>query len=94
MGKALQQVKSQSSIVEMEPEALMPSPSMSENEGLEALKWEVFVEKAGIWGKADFVQNGLVDHINTTKYTTDYLWYTTRLILLLISSCMWLHILF
>ncbi|KAK4780301.1 hypothetical protein SAY87_016407 [Trapa incisa] len=85
-------VKSQSSIVSMKSEALMPSASTSEKQGPKALKWEVFVEKAGIWGKPDFIQNGLADHINTTKYTTDYLWYTTRLILLLISSCMWLYI--
>ncbi|KAF5195760.1 Beta-galactosidase, partial [Thalictrum thalictroides] len=31
------------------------------------------------WGEADFVKNGFVDHINTTKDTTDYLWYTTSL---------------
>lgn len=42
------------------------------------LKWQVFSEKPGIWGEADFVKNELVDHINTTKDTTDYLWYTTR----------------
>ncbi|PKI31692.1 hypothetical protein CRG98_047902 [Punica granatum] len=72
-------IQSQSSIVEMVPEALLPSASTSENEGLKALKWEVFVEKPGIWGKADFVKNGLIEHINTTKYTTDYLWYTTSI---------------
>ena len=44
------------------------------------LKWQVFSEKPGIWGEADFVKNVLVDHINTTKDTTDYLWYTTRLV--------------
>lgn len=47
------------------------------------LKWQVFSEKPGIWGEADFVKNELVDHINTTKDTTDYLWYTTRSVLLL-----------
>ncbi|PRQ26140.1 putative beta-galactosidase [Rosa chinensis] len=39
----------------------------SETKGMKGLKWEVFVEKAGIWGEADF---GFVDHINTTKVTT------------------------
>jgi hypothetical protein len=38
--------------------------------------------KAGLWGEADFIKNGFVDHINTTKDTTDYLWYTTRFVLL------------
>ncbi|GMP26545.1 hypothetical protein CsSME_00002943 [Camellia sinensis var. sinensis] len=69
-------VGSQTSNVEMVPEDLQPS---SVNKDLKGLQWEVFVEKAGIWGEADFVKNGFVDHINTTKDTTDYLWYTTSL---------------
>ncbi|GMN33171.1 hypothetical protein TIFTF001_004011 [Ficus carica] len=48
-------------------------------EDLKALKWEVFVEKAGIWERPDFVKKGFVDHINITKDTTDYLWYTTSI---------------
>lgn len=44
------------------------------------LKWDVFTEKAGVWAEADGVQQGFVDHIDTTKDTTDYLWYTTRLV--------------
>lgn len=63
----------------MVPEKLQPSVA-SQGKGLKTLKWEVFKEKAGIWGEADFVKNELVDHINTTKDTTDYLWYTTRLV--------------
>ncbi|KAK2973788.1 hypothetical protein RJ640_008193, partial [Escallonia rubra] len=74
-------VGSQTSLVEMVPQDLQP-PSTSTDKDLKALQWGVFVEKAGIWGKADFVKNGFVDHINTTKDTTDYLWYTTRLDLL------------
>ncbi|XP_043704748.1 beta-galactosidase 10 isoform X3 [Telopea speciosissima] len=61
-------VRSQSSVVEMVPENWNPS-----------LQWDVFVEKAGIWGEADFIKSELVDHINTTKDTTDYLWYMTSL---------------
>ncbi|KAK3211417.1 hypothetical protein Dsin_016123 [Dipteronia sinensis] len=72
-------VSSQTSTVEMVPEKLQPSVA-SQDKGLKALKWEVFKEKTGIWGEADFVKNELVDHINTTKDTTDYLWYTTSLI--------------
>lgn len=68
-------------MVEMVPEDLHPSVDVT-NKDLKALKWEVFVEQAGIWGRADFVQNGLVDHLNTTKDTTDYLWYTTRFVFL------------
>ncbi|KAA3463140.1 beta-galactosidase 10-like isoform X1 [Gossypium australe] len=72
-------VGSQASLVEMMPEELTPSVT-SPSKGLKALKWDVFVENAGIWGVADFAKNGFVDHINTTKDTTDYLWYTTRFI--------------
>ncbi|CAI0469004.1 unnamed protein product [Linum tenue] len=72
-------VSSQSSVVEMVPEDLKPSQekySSSNN----PLKWEVFVEKAGIWGKeADLVYNGLVDQLNVTKDASDYLWYTTSI---------------
>lgn len=58
---------------------LQPS-SVSPDKDIKELQWEFFVEKAGIWGEADFSRNGFVDHINTTKDTTDYLWYTTRLV--------------
>lgn len=74
-----QQVTSQTSIVEMVPEYLQAEKA-SPDKVLNSPQWDVFVEKAGIWGEADFVTSGFVDHINTTKDTTDYLWYTTRLV--------------
>lgn len=63
----------------MIPEQLQPS-SASPHKDLKPLSWEIYVEKPGIWGEADFTKNGFVDHINTTKDTTDYLWYTTRFV--------------
>ncbi|CAA7400344.1 unnamed protein product [Spirodela intermedia] len=60
-------VGSQTAITEMIPENIKISG------------WDIFVEKAGIWGKADFSNQGFVDHINTTRDSTDYLWYTTSL---------------
>lgn len=66
------QVGSQTSVVEMIPTDLQ--------QDFKGPQWDVFTEKAGIWDAADFTQNGLVDHINTTKDTTDYLWYTTRFV--------------
>ncbi|KAK4567103.1 hypothetical protein RGQ29_003086 [Quercus rubra] len=71
-------VRAQTTIVEMVPEDLQP-PAASPTKGVTTLKWEVFVEKPGIWGEADFIKNVFVDHINTTKDTTDYLWYTTSI---------------
>ncbi|KAJ8477033.1 hypothetical protein OPV22_020760 [Ensete ventricosum] len=64
-------VRSQNYRVEMVPENLKASA------GLGKLPWQVHTEKAGVWGAPDFVKNELVDHINTTKDATDYLWYTT-----------------
>nr|XP_023911727.1 beta-galactosidase 10 [Quercus suber] len=71
-------VRAQTTIVEMVPEDLQPSAA-SPTKGVKTLDWEVFVEKPGIWGEADFIKNVFVDHINTTKDTTDYLWYTTSI---------------
>ncbi|KAB1210500.1 Beta-galactosidase 3 [Morella rubra] len=71
-------VRTQTNIVEMVPEDLKSSGA-STDKGVRPLRWEVFMEKAGIWGEADFTRNGFVDHINTTKDTTDYLWYTTSI---------------
>lgn len=82
------QVGSQTSVIEMIPADLQPSVK-APNKDLKGLQWDVFTEKAGIWDDADFTKNGLVDHINSTRDTTDYLWYTTRLvysILLALSS--------
>ncbi|GMI68588.1 Arabidopsis thaliana beta-galactosidase 10, beta-galactosidase 10 [Hibiscus trionum] len=72
-------VGSQATVVEMVPEELQPSV-VSPSKGLKALKWDIFLENAGIWGVADFTRNGFLDHINTTKDTTDYLWYTTSIL--------------
>ncbi|KAK1311334.1 Beta-galactosidase 3 [Acorus calamus] len=67
-------VSSQTSIVDMTIESLQVSVSGQE---MGNLKWDVFTEKVGVWGNADFSTRGFVDHINTTKDLTDYLWYTT-----------------
>ncbi|GER52608.1 beta-galactosidase, partial [Striga asiatica] len=53
--------------------------AMLPSNGLEGLQWDVFAKKAGIWGASDFTNNELLDHGNTTKGTTDHLWYTTSL---------------
>ncbi|CAN1770982.1 Beta-galactosidase 3 [Linum perenne] len=71
-------VTSQASVVEMVPEELRPSVKSLEDDS-KTLNWEVFVEKAGIWGEADLVKNSLEDQIDITKDSSDYLWYTTRL---------------
>ncbi|TVU36334.1 hypothetical protein EJB05_18266 [Eragrostis curvula] len=61
-------VQSQTLMVDMVPERLQASKPH---------RWSIFREKTGNWGQKYFIQNGFVDHINTTKDSTDYLWYTT-----------------
>ncbi|OIV98111.1 hypothetical protein TanjilG_25976 [Lupinus angustifolius] len=64
-------VTSHTGVVAMTPAELKQSGK--------GVKWSVFKENAGIWGNTDFVQNGFVDHVNTTKDTSDYLWHTTSI---------------
>uniref|UniRef100_A0A803KNC8 Beta-galactosidase n=1 Tax=Chenopodium quinoa TaxID=63459 RepID=A0A803KNC8_CHEQI len=71
-------VGSQASVVDMVPENLRPSV-VPPSKDLKALQWKVFVEKPGIWATPEFNMTGFVDHINTTKDSTDYLWITTSL---------------
>lgn len=71
------QVRSQNTVVDMVPEAIESSVASPEK-SLKETQWETFTEKLGVWGDSDFSKNGFVDHINTTKDSTDYLWYTTR----------------
>ncbi|KAK7282252.1 hypothetical protein RIF29_10887 [Crotalaria pallida] len=59
--------------------AMIPAKLEQSDKGVGNFEWDVFKENIGIWGNADFVQNGFVDHINTTKDTTDYLWHTTSI---------------
>ncbi|ERN18154.1 hypothetical protein AMTR_s00054p00133410 [Amborella trichopoda] len=68
-------VGSQISVIEMQPDNLHISTMLPE--GFSGIKWDIFQEKVGVWGYHDFVVNGFVDHINTTKDSTDYLWCTT-----------------
>ena len=40
--------------------------------------WSWYVEKVGVWSNESFTETSLVEQINTTKDTSDFLWYTTR----------------
>ena len=59
---------------------MVPEKLQFSDKGVRTSKSDILKENAGIWGSADFVKNGFVDHINTIKDTTDYLWHTTRFI--------------
>lgn len=72
------QVRSQISLADMVPESLVASKTVQKDS--KGSQWHIYKEKTGAVGKADFVRHGFVDHLNTTKDTTDYLWYSTRLV--------------
>lgn len=40
--------------------------------------WVWYKEQIGIWSNNSFTASGLLEQINTTKDTSDYLWYTVR----------------
>lgn len=44
---------------------------------LSGLVWETHEEPIGSWGNNSFTATDFLDQINTTKDTTDYLWYST-----------------
>lgn len=41
-------------------------------------RWSWYKEKVGVWGNNSFTASKLLEQINTTKDTSDFLWYTTR----------------
>ncbi|GMI93389.1 beta-galactosidase 8 [Hibiscus trionum] len=43
---------------------------------LSATSWSWYIEKPGVWGSNSFTESRLLEQINTTKDTSDYLWYT------------------
>lgn len=42
------------------------------------LSWQSLVEPVGTWGSGNIFSNSLLEQLNLTKDTTDYLWYSTR----------------
>ncbi|KAL4192657.1 hypothetical protein AMTRI_Chr06g195310 [Amborella trichopoda] len=41
--------------------------------------WMSFKEPIGAWGQNSFTAKGILEHLNVTKDTSDYLWYITRI---------------
>ncbi|CAI9087581.1 OLC1v1021688C1 [Oldenlandia corymbosa var. corymbosa] len=46
---------------------------------LDSSEWSWYEEKIGVCGNKSFVESGLLEQINTTKDTSDFLWYTTSI---------------
>lgn len=56
-------------------DATLSFESVSE---LSMTRWSWYKEKVGVWGNNAFTSSKLLEQINTTKDTSDFLWYTTR----------------
>eukprot|EP00249_Psilotum_nudum_P004334 c17855_g1_i1 orf=2253-3881(+) len=78
-------VSTQTSTVLMKtanPKYVVPSFSdkqTSDDNTFEGLVWDSYQEPIGVWGSNAFTVNGFLEQINTTRDTTDYLWYTTKI---------------
>uniref|UniRef100_A0A1D1XE55 Beta-galactosidase n=1 Tax=Anthurium amnicola TaxID=1678845 RepID=A0A1D1XE55_9ARAE len=78
-------VTTQVSIKTIEPVSSNPSNILKDG-GLLLLSegsnlsenWLSFKEPTGTWGENNFTAEGILEHLNVTKDTSDYLWYTTR----------------
>ncbi|KAA8515324.1 hypothetical protein F0562_018445 [Nyssa sinensis] len=46
---------------------------------LASSRWSWYIEKVGIWSNNSFTESRLLEQINTTKDTSDFLWYTTSI---------------
>lgn len=44
--------------------------------------WEFVKEPIGVWSHRNFTHQGILEHLNVTKDQSDYLWYTTRSVIL------------
>ncbi|KAL7177213.1 hypothetical protein ACSBR2_030533 [Camellia fascicularis] len=47
-----------------------------------AKTWLTVKEPIGAWGEDNFTVQGILEHLNVTKDRSDYLWYTTRIMVL------------
>ncbi|KAF3772484.1 hypothetical protein EJ110_NYTH57783 [Nymphaea thermarum] len=41
--------------------------------------WQAFDEPIGVWSPENFTMHGVLEHLNITKDSSDYLWYITRI---------------
>ena len=70
----LEKVTSQTTLND---ESLTRNITMHES-SMSSASWSWYKEEAGVWGNSSFEASGLLEHINTTKDTSDFLWYTIR----------------
>ncbi|GMN62892.1 hypothetical protein TIFTF001_031971 [Ficus carica] len=52
----------------------------TKNNGCHATKsWMTIKEPIGVWSETNFTVQGILEHVNVTKDSSDYLWYITRI---------------
>lgn len=52
---------------------------MTKSSGFLATKsWMTIKEPIGVWSETNFTVQGILEHVNVTKDSSDYLWYITR----------------
>ncbi|KAK9140891.1 hypothetical protein Scep_010572 [Stephania cephalantha] len=79
-------VNAQISVKSIEPGLSRPLDSGRSEELLLQLRdssismdWKTVKEPVGAWSESNFTVHGILEHLNVTKDTSDYLWYITRL---------------
>ncbi|KAK9081203.1 hypothetical protein Syun_030566 [Stephania yunnanensis] len=79
-------VNAQISVKSIEPGLSRPLDSGRSEELLHQLRdssismdWKTVKEPVGAWSESNFTVHGILEHLNVTKDTSDYLWYITRL---------------
>ncbi|KAK9155177.1 hypothetical protein Sjap_002657 [Stephania japonica] len=78
-------VSAQISVKSIEPGLSQPSDSVRSEELLLqnrdssiSVDWKTMKEPVGAWSESNFTVHGVLEHLNVTKDTSDYLWYITR----------------
>lgn len=46
--------------------------------------WVTIKEPIGVWSEEKFTAEGILEHLNVTKDSSDYLWYITRYAMIVI----------
>ncbi|KAK9287776.1 hypothetical protein L1049_016216 [Liquidambar formosana] len=60
------------------PNISVPRPIIQNEVPSVSKSWMTVKEPIGVWGENNFTVQGILEHLNVTKDSSDYLWYITR----------------
>ncbi|XP_047309038.1 beta-galactosidase 8-like isoform X2 [Impatiens glandulifera] len=60
-------------------DVVFPRKSNMIEYSLASSEWSWFKEKVGVWSNSSFITSRLLEQINTTQDSSDFLWYTTSI---------------